>query len=82
VSDAVFGLDELGELADFDEKRAERLANFIVKLARNRAALFFLSFDEAGGEGFEFEAAASERLITLAALALETQDVPAADERH
>ena len=74
--------NELRELADFDEERAERLADFIVQFARDGTALFFLSFDETRGQTFELETAARQRLIALAALALETQDVPAADERH
>lgn len=82
VRGAVFGRDELRELADFDEERAERLADFIVQFARDGTALFFLSFDETRGQTFELETAARQRLIALAALALETQDVPAADERH
>ncbi len=53
-----------------------------MKLAGDGAAFFFLSFDEAGGEAFEFETAAGKSLITLAGLALEAEDVPAADQRH
>jgi hypothetical protein len=82
MRDAVLGRDEFCELADFDEKGAERLADFIVQFPGDGAALFLLSLHEAGGEAFEFEAAAGERVISQTSLALEAEDIPAADKRH
>ena len=82
LRDFVIGWDELRELADLDEERTKGLADFVVKFAGDGAALFFLSFDEAGGEAFELETAEGESLIALASLTLEAEDVPAADERH
>lgn len=75
LRDTVVRGDKFGELANFDEERAEGLADFVVEFARNRAALFLLSFHEASGQAFEFEAAAGEGLIALAGLPLEAKDV-------
>ena len=80
LRDAVLGWHEFRELPDFDKERAERLADFIMKFAGDGATLFFLGFDEAGGEAFQIETAAGESLITQAGLTLEAQDVPATDE--
>jgi hypothetical protein len=82
LRDLVIGWNEFGELADFDEEGTEGLADFVVEFAGNGAALFFLSFYQTSRQSLEFQAAEGERLITLASLALEAEDVPAADERH
>jgi hypothetical protein len=82
LGDVVVGRDELGELADFDEKGTKGLADLVVKLAGDGAAFFFLSFDHAGGEAFEFEAAAVESLIAETGLFFKAEDVPAANQGH
>jgi hypothetical protein len=69
-------------MADFDEERAEGLADFVVKFAGDGAALFLLSLHEAGGESFELAATAGKCVVALASLELEAEDVPAAHERH
>ena len=56
------------------------MADFVVKFARDGAALGFLGVDEARGELLQLGAAVDEFGVAETGLALETQDVDGADD--
>ena len=76
----VAGAELIREATCVHQQETERLADFVVQLARDGAAFGFLRIDEARGELLQFGAAVDELGVAEAGLAFEAKDVDGADD--